>query len=56
VTTYAGVSHTKLANDLFGPDKDAESNGEYDKNRYVLEEWMPAPDSYVCQEQRCVNL
>lgn len=52
VTTYAGVSHTKLANDLFGPDKDAESNGDYDKKRYVLEEWVPAPDSYVCQEQR----
>ena len=52
VTTYAGVSHTKLANDLFGSDKDAESNGDYDKNRYVLEEWVPAPDSYVCQEQR----
>jgi len=56
VTTYAGVSHTKLANDLFGPDKDAESNGDYDKKRYVLEEWMPAPDSYVCQEQRFANL
>lgn len=55
VTTYAGVSHTKLANDLFG--KDLEKNDEareYDKRKYVLEEWAPAPDSYVCQEQRCV--
>lgn len=54
VTTYAGVSHTKLANDLFGPDKDLEGGGDYEKKRYVLEEWMPAPDSYVCQEQRSV--
>ncbi|KAF8321348.1 hypothetical protein DL93DRAFT_2130875 [Clavulina sp. PMI_390] len=52
VTTYAGVSHAKLANDLFGADKALESNGDYHKNRYVLEEWKPAPDSYVCQEQR----
>lgn len=53
VTTYAGVSHTKLANDLFGPDKDAEKDEKLNK-RYILDEWMPAPDSYVCQEQRCV--
>lgn len=52
VTTYAGVSHTKLANDLFGPGKDSDGNGDYEKKRYVLEDWMPAPDSYVCQEQR----
>jgi hypothetical protein len=51
VTTYAGVSHTKLANDLFGPDND-DGVGGYDSRKYVLEEWKAAPDSYVCQEQR----
>jgi len=51
VTTYAGVSHTKLANDLFGPDED-DIVGGYDARKYVMEEWKAAPDSYVCQEQR----
>lgn len=51
VTTYAGVSHTKLANDLFGPDSE-DGGSEFEKNRYELEEWAAAPDSYVCQEQR----
>ncbi|KAF9512128.1 hypothetical protein BS47DRAFT_1112620 [Hydnum rufescens UP504] len=51
VTTYAGVSHTRLANDLFGPDED-DLVGGYDAHKYVLEEWAAAPDSYVCQEQR----
>ncbi|KAJ7334655.1 glycosyltransferase family 69 protein [Mycena albidolilacea] len=50
VTTYAGVSHTQLALDLFG-------TGEGDKlqtgvGKYVLEDWEGAPESFVCQEQR----
>jgi hypothetical protein len=58
VTTYAGVSHTKLANDLFGVDGDWEDSperGEYNRRNYVLEEWGAAPASYVCQEQRYVR-
>jgi hypothetical protein len=52
VTTYAGVSHTQLALDLFG-------TGEGDKlqtgvGKYVLEDWEGAPESFVCQEQRYV--
>jgi hypothetical protein len=55
VTTYAGVSHTQLALHLFGPDK-GEGAQEYDSKQYVLDkkEWMGAPDSFVCQEQKCV--
>ncbi|KAF7361216.1 Glycosyltransferase family 69 protein [Mycena sanguinolenta] len=50
VTTYAGVSHTQLALDLFG-------TGEGDAlqttaGKYVLEDWEGAPESFVCQEQR----
>ncbi|GLB42772.1 putative cryptococcal mannosyltransferase 1 [Lyophyllum shimeji] len=60
VTTYAGVSHTQLALDLFG-------NGEGEDNgagaaaaggggggvkKYVLDDWEGAPESFVCQEQR----
>ncbi|KAJ6510368.1 glycosyltransferase family 69 protein [Mycena sanguinolenta] len=50
VTTYAGVSHTQLALDLFG-------TGEGDAlqttaGKYVLEDWDGAPESFVCQEQR----
>ncbi|KAI0665487.1 cryptococcal mannosyltransferase 1-domain-containing protein [Trametes maxima] len=50
VTTYAGVSHTQLAIDLFGPpDRDEEREvGRQD----VLDEWEGAPDTFVCQEQR----
>ncbi|KAH8827197.1 glycosyltransferase family 69 protein [Flagelloscypha sp. PMI_526] len=49
-TTYAGVSHTQLAMDLFGgPDArvDLDSMG-----KYVLDDWEGAPESFVCQEQR----
>jgi hypothetical protein len=53
VTTYAGVSHTQLALDLFGPEGDDEQpNGG--RGKYVLEDWEGAPDSFVCQEQRYV--
>ncbi|KAI0739560.1 cryptococcal mannosyltransferase 1-domain-containing protein [Daedaleopsis nitida] len=50
VTTYAGVSHTQLALDLFGPpDREEEREvGRLD----VLDEWEGAPDTFVCQEQR----
>ena len=52
VTTYAGVSHTQLALDLFGPpDREEERDvGRQD----VLDEWEGAPDNFVCQEQRYV--
>jgi len=50
VTTYAGVSHTQLALDLFGPE--GENSGHEVVGKYVLEEWDGAPDSFVCQEQR----
>lgn len=55
VTTYAGVSHTQLALDLFGPDKEDDSP-EYARSggKYVLEDWDGAPDSFVCQEQKYV--
>jgi hypothetical protein len=57
VTTYAGVSHTKLARDLFDDDDDdhhnhEESGEEMRRKRYVLEEWVAAPESFICQEQR----
>ena len=54
VTTYAGVSHTQLALDLFGPpDREEEQDvGRQD----VLDEWEGAPDTFVCQEQRCVSV
>jgi hypothetical protein len=54
VTTYAGVSHTQLALDLFGgPDQD--QGGEVlSRGKYVLEDWEGAPSSFVCQEQRYV--
>ncbi|KAG9312590.1 glycosyltransferase family 69 protein [Chiua virens] len=50
VTTYAGVSHTQLALDLFGTGEDDVSQGNATKN--VLDDWEGAPDSFVCQEQR----
>ncbi|THH05584.1 hypothetical protein EW145_g4682 [Phellinidium pouzarii] len=50
VTTYAGVSHAQLALDLFGPDKDDDGPGLREK--YVLDDWEGAPESFVCQEQR----
>jgi hypothetical protein len=55
VTTYAGVSHTQLALDLFGPDKD-ETSPQSGTGKYVLGVWKGAPESFVCQEQRSVPL
>ncbi|KAH9939683.1 cryptococcal mannosyltransferase 1-domain-containing protein [Epithele typhae] len=49
VTTYAGVSHTQLALDLFGPPDREEEQG--DGRQDVLDEWEGAPDTFVCQEQ-----
>ncbi|KII90318.1 hypothetical protein PLICRDRAFT_157394 [Plicaturopsis crispa FD-325 SS-3] len=51
VTTYAGVSHTQLALDLFGPERDNDVEGTT-AGKYVLEDWEGAPESFVCQEQR----
>lgn len=50
VTTYAGVSHTQLALDLFGSEGENAAN-EGDFGKYTLEDWDGAPDSFVCQEQ-----
>lgn len=50
VTTYAGVSHTRLALDLFGTGDDDGSQNNATKN--VLDDWEGAPESFVCQEQR----
>lgn len=53
VTTYAGVSHTQLALDLFGPKKgEEESSPENGGGKYTLEDWEGAPESFVCQEQK----
>ena len=53
VTTYAGVSHTQLALDLFGPKKgDEESSPESGGGKNTLEDWEGAPESFVCQEQK----
>jgi hypothetical protein len=55
VTTYAGVSHTQLALDLFGPKKgEEESLPESGFGKYTLDDWEGAPESFVCQEQKCV--
>lgn len=51
-TTYAGVSHTQLAFDLFGDGEDPDRGGV---TKYVLDEWEGAPESFVCQEQRYVR-
>lgn len=51
VTTYAGVSHTKLALDLFGP-PDREERTESGKGKDILEDWDGAPETFVCQEQQ----
>ena len=49
VTTYAGVSHSQLALDLFSErDDDVMVQG----GKYVLDDWEGAPSSYTCQEQR----
>lgn len=49
LTTYGGVSHTKLALDLFGG-KHGHSHAA--KQNLVIDEWHGAPDSFVCQEMR----
>ena len=55
VTTYAGVSHTQLALDLFGPKKgDEESSLSENGGKYTLDDWEGAPESFVCQEQKYV--
>lgn len=51
VTTYAGVSHTQLAMDLFGSGEDKEPASEKG-GKYILDEWRTAPESFVCQEMR----
>ena len=51
VTTYAGVSHTQLALDLFGSGEDREPT-VHEGGKYVLDEWRTAPESFVCQEMR----
>ena len=48
-TTYAGVSHTQLARDLFGEGDDEVLTAT---GKYVLDDWEGAPESFVCQEQR----
>jgi hypothetical protein len=48
-TTYAGVSHTQLARDLFG---EGDDDALHIVGKYVLEDWEGAPESFVCQEQR----
>ncbi|KZT51964.1 capsular associated protein [Calocera cornea HHB12733] len=51
VTTYAGVSHTQLALDLFGGERES-SVADSERSKYILDDWEGAPDSFVCQEQR----
>ncbi|BGO92510.1 hypothetical protein NBRC10512_000426 [Rhodotorula toruloides] len=51
VTTYAGVSHTQLALDLFGSGEDREPT-KREGGKYELDEWRTAPESFVCQEMR----
>ncbi|KXN85177.1 hypothetical protein AN958_11599 [Leucoagaricus sp. SymC.cos] len=53
-TTYAGVTHTQLARDLFGDGY--EKDKTVVSGKYVLDDWEGAPDSFVCQEQRRVVL
>ncbi|KAJ7283595.1 glycosyltransferase family 69 protein [Mycena rebaudengoi] len=51
-TTYAGVSHTQLALDLFGTGDAPDGGAGGLVGKYVLEDWEGAPESFVCQEQR----
>ncbi|GAA6019884.1 hypothetical protein JCM11491_004853 [Sporobolomyces phaffii] len=51
VTTYAGVSHTQLALDLFGEGEDREPTAR-EGGKYELDDWRTAPESFVCQEMR----
>ncbi|CAG7850553.1 SubName: Full=Uncharacterized protein {ECO:0000313/EMBL:CCA69865.1} [Serendipita indica DSM 11827] len=54
VTTYAGVSHAKLAMDLFGEgDQDEDDISILSQGgKYILDRWESAPVSFACQEQR----
>ena len=52
-TTYAGVSHTQLARDLFG---EGDDDSLTSTGKYVLDDWEGAPESFVCQEQRWASL
>jgi len=56
VTTYAGVSHTQLALDLFGSGEDekqvSKAMHDHEGERYTLDEWRTPPESFVCQEMR----
>jgi hypothetical protein len=52
VTTYAGVSHSQLALDLFGDGDDDSPETNTDARRYILDDWEGAPSSFACQEQR----
>lgn len=52
LTTYGGVSHTKLALDLFGGPGDHTHRHE---GNYAVEDWAGAPDSFVCQEMRATG-
>ncbi|KLT44901.1 hypothetical protein CC85DRAFT_310929 [Cutaneotrichosporon oleaginosum] len=49
LTTYGGVSHTKLALDLFGG---KHGHSHTVKQNLVIDEWQGAPDSFICQEMR----
>ncbi|KIM31230.1 hypothetical protein M408DRAFT_327492 [Serendipita vermifera MAFF 305830] len=49
VTTYAGVSHSQLALDLFS---DRDDDVTVQGGKYVLDDWEGAPSSFTCQEQR----
>jgi hypothetical protein len=54
VTTYAGVSHTQLARDLFGSDLEADADASGVTAKHKLDTWQSAPESFVCQEQKSV--
>jgi hypothetical protein len=51
-TTYAGVTHTQLARDLFEVRDGEEEDKVMSSGKYVLDDWEGAPESFVCQEQR----
>ncbi|KAF5348240.1 hypothetical protein D9756_010506 [Leucocoprinus leucothites] len=52
LTTYAGVTHTQLARDLFEEREGDEKDKTVVAGKYVLDDWEGAPDSFVCQEQK----
>jgi len=54
VTTYTGISHTKLARELFGDEDEQNNDVLVVGGKYVLDDWDSAPDSFVCQEQRYI--